>query len=241
MKRKLFVRNQKESILKSKYNLTEITTVIDVLNDLIEDSSLLAHFSQDQRIALMMACGQLSRPERQERRKRKNDNRRLKRARIDQSQRDARNLTGIRSAREATVFIAPQEILAESTSAHQTEKQLINPVNCYVCKSLFTKLHFFYDLMCPDCAKFNYAKRFQSVSLKGQTALITGSRLKIGYQSSLLMLRAGARVIATTRFPVDSAQRYAKEDDFVQWKDQLHICIHSRICKSEVSALLPDH
>ena len=30
------------------------------------------------------------------------------------------------------------------------------------------------------------------------------------------MLRAGATVIATTRFPVDSALRFAKEEDFDQ-------------------------
>ncbi len=37
------------------------------------------------------------------------------------------------------------------------------------------------------------------------------------------MLRAGALVIATTRFPVDSALRYAKEEDYEAWKDRLHI------------------
>ena len=68
--------------------------------------------------------------------------------------------------------------------------------------------------MCPKCSEFNYAKRFQTASLKGQVALITGSRLKIGYQSSLMMLRAGAHVIATTRFPVDAALRYSREEDF---------------------------
>jgi NAD(P)-dependent dehydrogenase (short-subunit alcohol dehydrogenase family) len=77
--------------------------------------------------------------------------------------------------------------------------------------------------MCPACAEFNYAKRFQSVSLEGQTALITGARLKIGYQSALMMLRAGALVIVSTRFPVDAAQRYAREDDFLKWQDRLHI------------------
>ncbi|MCC6758034.1 MAG: SDR family NAD(P)-dependent oxidoreductase, partial [Candidatus Omnitrophica bacterium] len=79
------------------------------------------------------------------------------------------------------------------------------------------------DAMCPSCAELNYAKRFQTADLKGQVALITGSRLKIGYQSALMMLRAGAMVIATTRFPVDSALRYAREKDFSQWKDRLHI------------------
>jgi NAD(P)-dependent dehydrogenase (short-subunit alcohol dehydrogenase family) len=54
-------------------------------------------------------------------------------------------------------------------------------------------------------------------------ALITGARLKIGYQSSLMMLRAGAHVIATTRFPVDAALRYSREPDFQKWSQRLDI------------------
>jgi NAD(P)-dependent dehydrogenase (short-subunit alcohol dehydrogenase family) len=77
--------------------------------------------------------------------------------------------------------------------------------------------------MCADCADFNYKKRFQSAPLHGQVAVITGSRLKIGYHSTLMMLRAGAKVIATTRFPVDSAIRFSKEPDFNDWKDRLEI------------------
>jgi NAD(P)-dependent dehydrogenase (short-subunit alcohol dehydrogenase family) len=38
-----------------------------------------------------------------------------------------------------------------------------------------------------------------------------------------MMLRAGARVIATTRFPVDAALRYSGEEDYVDWKERLHI------------------
>jgi NAD(P)-dependent dehydrogenase (short-subunit alcohol dehydrogenase family) len=37
------------------------------------------------------------------------------------------------------------------------------------------------------------------------------------------MLRAGARVIATTRFPADAALRYSREPDFAEWKDRLHV------------------
>jgi len=77
--------------------------------------------------------------------------------------------------------------------------------------------------MCPKCADFNYQKRFQTTSLKGQVALITGSRLKIGYQASLMMLKSGARVIATTRFPKDSALRFSKEPDFAEWGHRLEI------------------
>jgi NAD(P)-dependent dehydrogenase (short-subunit alcohol dehydrogenase family) len=38
-----------------------------------------------------------------------------------------------------------------------------------------------------------------------------------------MLLRAGATVIATTRFPVDSAIRYSKEKDYPVWKDRLRI------------------
>jgi NAD(P)-dependent dehydrogenase (short-subunit alcohol dehydrogenase family) len=59
--------------------------------------------------------------------------------------------------------------------------------------------------------------------LRGKAALITGARLKIGYQAALMMLRAGARVIATTRFPVDAALRYSREEDFHLWGERLQI------------------
>ncbi len=64
---------------------------------------------------------------------------------------------------------------------------------------------------------------FRQLLLEGQVALITGARLKIGYQASLMMLRAGAHVIATTRFPVDAAFRYSREDDFQKWNQRLDI------------------
>ena len=53
--------------------------------------------------------------------------------------------------------------------------------------------------------------------------LVTGARVKIGFQAALKMLRAGARVIATTRFPHDAALRYAREADFAEWQDRLQV------------------
>lgn len=38
-----------------------------------------------------------------------------------------------------------------------------------------------------------------------------------------MLLRAGARVIATTRFPHDAALRYAREPDFEKWRGRLEI------------------
>ena len=209
-------------IIDAKYSSQDIQQCIDLLNDLARNSEQLAHLSDEQRIALLAATGQISRPERDEMRKRRKDRAQLKKQKVDDHQRRVRAATGIRSAREAAVFTAPKQIEdMDQQGGHVLE--LIEPRACYICKKEFTRLHFFYDAMCPLCAEFNYAKRFQTAPLQAQVALITGSRLKIGYQAALMMLRAGAHVIATTRFPVDSALRYCREEDFGQWKDRLHI------------------
>jgi len=207
----------------TKYSDEQIQECIILLEDLLKDTGLFAQLTDAQRVALMSAAGQFSRPDRQESRKRKRAIRQLQRQRIVISERKARAKTGIRTAREASVFIAPARMLASDLAAKHEPRELNSPRDCYVCKAPFTKLHFFYDSMCPDCAEFNYTKRFQTAPLNGQVALITGSRLKIGYQSTLMMLRAGAAVIATTRFPVDSALRYSRETDFNEWANRLHI------------------
>lgn len=230
-------------------NAQDLETCIDVLNALVADSVTLTELPTETRIALLVAAGKLSRPTRQEERKRRRDRTRLKKQRIDDFERSIRAKTGIRSARTASVFeappklipIAPEPCSTNSTHTPRIEHTetinashgahhapvsiatLIKPKACYVCKADFTQLHFFYDAMCPTCADFNYAKRFQTAPLHGKIALITGSRLKIGYQASLMMLRAGAQVIATTRFPIDSALRYSKEKDFSEWQNRLHI------------------
>jgi NAD(P)-dependent dehydrogenase (short-subunit alcohol dehydrogenase family) len=92
-----------------------------------------------------------------------------------------------------------------------------------VCKRKYASLHFFYDQMCPECAAFNYAKRTETADLHGRVALLTGGRVKIGYQAGLKLLRAGAELIVTTRFPRDSAARYATEPDFATWGQRLQI------------------
>lgn len=194
---------------------------IRMLKELADNPEAFAALTEDQRIALLTAAGRLSRPSRPEDIRRRKAMRNKPRVEMSRAERAARGATGIRSAREARVFTAPERLLLQAPQADRPE--LGSPRNCYVCKAEFTRLHFFYDAMCPTCADFNYEKRFQSARLDGQTALITGSRLKIGYQASLMMLRAGARVIATTRFPVDSALRYSGEKDFSEWKDRLHI------------------
>lgn len=95
--------------------------------------------------------------------------------------------------------------------------------SCYVCKIRYRDLHHFYDQMCPSCAAVNWEKRHQTADMAGRVAIVTGSRVKIGFQTCLKLLRAGATVVATTRFPNAAADVYRKEADFVEWKDRLQI------------------
>ncbi len=100
---------------------------------------------------------------------------------------------------------------------------LNKPINCYICKQIYTQIHFFYHSLCPQCADFNYQKRYQKTNLIGRIVLVTGGRIKIGYQTALRMLRDGAKVILTTRFPRDCAKRFSTEADFGEWANRLHI------------------
>lgn len=201
-------------------NSLEISQLIEALNNFNSNAEHLAKLSHEEREALLKAAGLLSRPNRDEQRVRNkaiSKEIRLKKVLKDRA---ARAETGIRKARENTVFEAPKMLL---TSSQTEEKILENYRNCYVCKAEFRTLHFFYDTMCKSCGDLNYQKRFQTADLTGQVAIITGARVKIGYHAALMMLRSGARVIVTTRFPVDAATRFTKEEDYILWKDRLQI------------------
>lgn len=212
---------QKEDKTSMQLTQDQIDACLSVLQTLNTDTNQIFEIPKEKRLALIMAAGLLSRPSREEFLRRKKDAKKAAKRKIIERDKHARNGTGIRSAREASVFVAPKMI--SLTGKEEKTIKLESPRNCYVCKEVFDTLHHFYDTMCPKCGDFNYAKRFQTADLTGQVALVTGSRLKIGYHITLMMLRAGATVIATTRFPVDSALRFAKEDDFNQWGDRLKI------------------
>jgi NAD(P)-dependent dehydrogenase (short-subunit alcohol dehydrogenase family) len=206
-----------------KHTLEEIQNCIETLEALVEDSEQLVCLSKQEKKKLFTAAGKIARPSTEERKKRRKDEKIAKSQGLKKADRIARRNTGIRDARLKDVFSAPKELPMGRIESEFEPEELSSERNCYVCKAEFTTLHHFYDSMCKPCGDLNYRKRFQTASLHGKVVLITGSRLKIGYHATLMLLRAGATVIATTRFPVDSAERYAKEEDFVNWKERLHI------------------
>ncbi|MBL8950823.1 MAG: SDR family NAD(P)-dependent oxidoreductase [Myxococcaceae bacterium] len=208
-----------------KLTADELKRCTALLERLIEDRTQLAELPEDERKAFLRAVGLVAIPERDLQNRLAKAVRRKKAAEKKLAKRERDRATRaevqIRTTRAAEVYVAPA--LPSGEAPKGPARELETPRNCYVCKREYTKLHFFYDMMCIECGDLNHAKRFQTAPLEGKVALITGARVKIGYQASLMLLRSGATVIATTRFPFDATERYAREADFSKWGHRLEV------------------
>jgi len=205
---------------------TDLLTTISVLESIMSNRAHLAQLDSPTRQRLLEAAGRVSRPTRAEQRKLAKELRRKDKRALQASEEQKLNATGIRVARRAPVFQTPAPIEAlppARVSSDEPEPILHDARKCYVCKEEFRRVHFFYDQLCPSCAEFNYQKRLQTADLRGRVAIVTGARVKIGYQAAIFLLRAGCRVIVTTRFPHDAALRYAREADYESWADRLEV------------------
>ena len=94
---------------------------------------------------------------------------------------------------------------------------------CACCKVPYERMHAFYHQLCTPCAEVNLAKREQSARMEGMVCIVTGGRVRIGFRIGLKLLRAGATVLVTSRYPHDTATRYAAEADFAAWRERLHV------------------
>ncbi|WP_431677825.1 SDR family NAD(P)-dependent oxidoreductase [Kitasatospora sp. KL5] len=100
---------------------------------------------------------------------------------------------------------------------------LIRSHHCYVCKSTYRQMDAFYHRLCPRCAALNTARRTLGTDLRGRRALLTGGRVKIGFQLALMMLRDGADLTVTSRFPGDTLRRFRAAADSDTWWDRLRV------------------
>jgi NAD(P)-dependent dehydrogenase (short-subunit alcohol dehydrogenase family) len=198
----------------------ELRALTELLEKLARDPSPIFELAEEERVRLINAAGDLFNPDTEERRQQFRARRRREKA--DRIQRDeaAKNETGIRQLRAKPVFTTPNVFPPVIDDRFD---ELDDPQHCYVCKKHFTEVHHFYDQMCPPCAELNFRKRTETADLRGRVALLTGGRVKIGYQAGIKLLRAGASLIVSTRFPRDAAKRYAQEPDFTDWGHRLEI------------------
>jgi NAD(P)-dependent dehydrogenase (short-subunit alcohol dehydrogenase family) len=197
----------------------ELEACMRVLRAIVEDRTLLASLDRQTRRELLTLAGRASRPERAELRNLAKAHRKRDAARRRQEDASRLSKTGIRRRRSEPRFQTPPPL--ELPPPGRATEELREPGNCYVCKERYRTVHHFYHQMCPTCGDFNFEKRNQSADLSGRVALITGARVKIGYQAAIKLLRAGATVIVSTRFPRDAATRFAGEHDFESWRDRL--------------------
>ena len=200
----------------------DLLACVRVLRAIEADRSHLACLTQEQRRELLTLAGLVAKPERHDLVKMAKAFRKADRAARKEQDRKVIEQTGLRAQRRSAVY-TPLWLQPPDRADLHGRPTLNQERTCYVCKQAFTEVHRYYDSMCGACGDFNYAKREQTADLAGHYALVTGARVKIGYQASLKLLRAGAHVIATTRFPVDAADRYSQEADFPVFRDRLEI------------------
>jgi NAD(P)-dependent dehydrogenase (short-subunit alcohol dehydrogenase family) len=204
----------------------DLSTCLRVLETLVNDRGLLALVPPEQRQQLVIAAGRISAPDREERRLYSRAMRTQEKVERRTSDDAKLARTGIRRQRLMPTFVTPDpdaRAEAHAQPADWDAPQLSQGRACYICKAEITGLHFFYDQLCHRCGDFNYQKRTQTADLSGRVAYISGARVKIGYQAAILLLRAGARVIVSTRFPRDAALRYSREPDFESFRDRLQV------------------
>ncbi|WP_221090162.1 SDR family NAD(P)-dependent oxidoreductase [Deinococcus aquaedulcis] len=92
---------------------------------------------------------------------------------------------------------------------------------CYMCRQPFGLADAGNPALCAPCGQLNHRKRHARADLSGRVALLTGGRVNIGHAAALRLLRSGAQVIVTTRFPQDAARRFAQEPDAAEWQGRL--------------------
>jgi NAD(P)-dependent dehydrogenase (short-subunit alcohol dehydrogenase family) len=211
--------------------MSDVRDLIARLEKLAEDRRLLEALAPDERERFHRALAAIQSPDPSTRRRLVRAEARARR--LARSERDDRvlNDTGIRELRRRPAVTTPNVFPPPAFEPHdiapggdaRPSRESVEAQNCYVCKRMYSTIHHFYDQLCPECAELNFSKRTELADLQGRVALVTGGRVKIGYQAGLKLLRCGARLIVTTRFPRDAAWRYARESDFDAWKDRLQI------------------
>src|SRR5438105_1768067 len=206
----------------------DLRAIAELLERIAKDRSLLEDVPDEDRERFLKAVAEVYHPDRVERRRMgKVVDKQRKAARVKRDD-SVLHETGIRALRRKPVFTTPNyfppaEGPAEAGPYDSGSSRASELLHCYACKSKFTQIHHFYDQLCPKCAELNFRKRTELANLEGRVALLTGGRVKIGYQAGLKLLRCGAYVIVTTRFPRDCAARYSQEADLNEWKDRLEI------------------
>ncbi|MEU3737255.1 SDR family NAD(P)-dependent oxidoreductase [Streptomyces sp. NPDC032198] len=140
-----------------------------------------------------------------------------------------------RKARGAELSAADAAVMAATATGADDRREdtplvaegaagvFVRPRPCYVCKASYRQVDSFYHRLCPDCAADNRSRRALATDLSGRRALLTGGRVKIGFQLALMMLRDGVELLVTSRFPHDTERRFRAVPGSEKWLDRLTV------------------
>ncbi|MBA4157176.1 MAG: oxidoreductase, partial [Gemmatimonadetes bacterium] len=150
--------------------IEQIRAAADLLEAIAADRALLVEADAADRLRLLKAAGQVSRPDALDRRRMVLATRRERKAAKVQRAESVLTETGIRKLRGQPVFstprlFAPVDFEQQDVTGEAHFREALEPRNCYVCKQDYSALHHFYDQLCPSCAELNYHKRTETADL----------------------------------------------------------------------------
>jgi NAD(P)-dependent dehydrogenase (short-subunit alcohol dehydrogenase family) len=156
-------------------------------------------------------------------------------SKIYKSNKKQNRKNSLQDKREHDIDIKKQTTLSKVALENQTlyhpikELNTINalelkiPQSCYSCHKQYRTLHSFYHRLCPSCAEHQHNMRFLNVDLTGRNVILTGGRIKVGFATALRLLKNGANLCLTTRFPALALQQFKQEVDYEDWANRLFI------------------
>ena len=135
---------EKGDLILSQDQIDQCIAILKILN---QDTNQIFEIPKDKRIALLIEAGRLSRPIKEELSRRKKDGRKAAKRKAFDKDKQARRETGIRIARDASVFVAPKMISLTGAKEKSGEK-LASPRNCIsIYKILIIQLIFCFLLL----------------------------------------------------------------------------------------------
>ena len=188
------MKDSEDSISQTNLTTEELIRAVEILERVADDRGLLAELNKEDHQRLIQAAERVASPDRKSRKRlvrsiRKREQVEVTQQKADDERRLAR--TGIRTplgTRQLKRPCPPAPFDPEfPPPTETTDENFIDRLdvarNCYICKREYDRIHFFYDALCPDCATLNWNRRERTCDLSGRYALLTGGRVKIGYQA----------------------------------------------------------
>ena len=141
------------NIATLRERLREATEILELI---AADRRILEGVPEDDKKRLLKAVTRVNAPDGRTRRRQLKAHARL--ARIEKVRREESVLheTGIRGAARKPVFTTPnvfppREFEQADVEDDRDAREPIEPQHCYVCKQHYTRIHHFYDQLCPAC------------------------------------------------------------------------------------------